>query len=263
MAQNQEESRVPVLVSPREETVLDGRRVSFTWKPVQGAVEYRLQVSETPSFDSIVFEGTVSGRTEYVLEHDLSLDNRTYYWRVVVRDEEGHLHGEDTIESFISGTPADEDLQLESPDDKEEFGPAAELLRGAAVEAASEFSDDPRLHEEAEALGVEGEGIEAGQILGFILATLVAIGLAIFALYNYMDIVAAETRFEVTGSSGYPELREAELRATQQLSQYGVVDEAEGIYRIPIDEAIDIMADEAQEGEGDYSDELDLQVEEK
>ena len=261
MAQNQEESRVPVLVSPREETVVNGRRITFVWNPVEGASTYRLQVAESPAFDRVVFEETIDGRTEVVVEDELSLDEKTYYWRIVARDEDGLLHGEDNIESFISGTPEDEELQLASPDADEEYGPAARLFRGAKAEAAAELTDDPKYLEEEAELGVEHEGVEAGQILGFALAVAVALGLSIFALFQYVNIVADETRFTATGTSGYPELREIELNATRQLSQYGVVNQEEGVYRIPINRAIEVVVEEARGTEGDYSDELNLRPE--
>lgn len=261
MPQHEEESRVPVLVSPREETVVNGRQFTLAWNPVKGASSYRVQIADSPSFDTLAFEEIVEDGTDLVVEDELSLDERTYYWRVLARDEEGRLHGEDNVESFISGTPDDEDLHLATPDAEEEYGPAARLFRGAKAEAAAELTHDQKYVDEEAELGVEHEGVEAGQILGFALATAVALGLAIFALFQYVDIVADETRFTATGSSGYPELREAELNATRQLSQYGVVDEQEGVYRIPVDRAIEIMANEARQSDGEYSSELNLRPE--
>lgn len=240
---------------------MNGRRITFVWNPVEGASTYRLQIAESPAFDRIVFDETIDGRTELVVEDQLSLDEQTYYWRILAHDENGLLHGEDNIESFISGTPEDEDLDLASPDAEEEYGPAARLFRGARAEAAAELTDASKYVEEEAELGVEHEGVEAGQILGFALAVAVALGLAIFTLFQYVSIVADETRFTATGTSGYPELREIELDATRQLSQYGVVNEEEGVYRIPIDRAIEVMVEESRETDRDYSDELNLQPE--
>lgn len=248
-----------MLVSPREQTVVNGRRVRFVWKPVEGASAYRVQVAESPDFDAILFEDEVEGRTELVVEDEFPLDEDTYFWRVVVRDSEGLDHGGDNIESFISATREDEDLKLGAPDEDEKYGPAERLFRGATAEAAAEVTGSPRYVDEASHLGVEHEGIEAGQILGFALATAVAIGLAVFALFQYVHIVSNDVRYTAAGLSGYPELRQVELEATQRLSQYGPVEGEEGVYRIPIDRAIELMAQEAQEEEREYSDELNLQ----
>jgi hypothetical protein len=52
----------------------------------------------------------------------------------------------------------------------------------------------------------------------------------------------------------YTQLRETEAQAAQKLSQYEVIDEQAGTYRIPIDRAMDIMANQAyQEGERTYA----------
>lgn len=261
MPQHEEKSRVPVLVSPREETIVDGRRIRFVWNAVEGATRYRLQIAASPSFEDVMYEADVGGKTEHVVENELPTDEDTYYWRIVAEDADGLTHGEDNVESFISGTSDDEDLQLASPDAEEEYGPAEGLFRRAKDEATAEVTGVPRYVDEASEFGVEHEGIEAGQILGFTLATAVALGLAIFTLFQYVHIVSGDTRFTAAGTSGYPELREAELEATRQLTQYGVVDAEENVYRIPIDRAIELMANEARQSEGEYSDELNLQPE--
>lgn len=248
-----------MLVSPREQSVVNGRRIRLVWKPVEGASSYRVQVAPSPDFDDVVFEEVVEGRTELLVENELPVDEDTYFWRVVARDGEGVLHGEDNVESFISGTPDDEDLRLAAPDDAEEYGPAARLFRGAKAEAAAELTASPKYVGEESELGVEHEGIEAGQILGFALAVAVAIGLAVFTLFQYVDIVSDETRYTAVGLSGYPELRQVELEATRRLSQYGPVEGEQGVYQIPIDRAIELMAQEARQQERQYSEELNLQ----
>jgi hypothetical protein len=64
----------------------------------------------------------------------------------------------------------------------------------------------------------------------------------------------------VLAETTYPELREAMASAAGRLTQFGVVDQAQGVYRIPIDRAIDLMVNEQFQngGAGDYSDELRL-----
>lgn len=259
MAHQEEESRVPVLVAPREESVVDGHRVTFIWKPVKHARSYRLQIAESPAFDRILFETDVRGRSEMTVKDTLPIDERTYFWRVLSRDEDGSLHGGDNVESFISATHDDRALHLAAPDQDEEYGPAARLFHGATMEAAAEATQSPRYVAEESELGVEHEGIEAGQILGFFLAVAVALVLSIVTLFQYVDLTAEDVRFTAAGESGYPELRRAELEATQRLSQYDVADPQQGRYRIPIERAIDLMAEEArQQPAPDYSTELNL-----
>lgn len=255
-----EQSLVPVLIEPREEAVVDGSQVTFSWKPIEGAREYRLQVAADPAFEEIVLDKTTSRQTSLDVTDAFPTDESTYYWRVVARDAEGRFHGNDNIESFISGTATDTASRIESPDEKEEYGPAERLVRGAAAEAAAEVTGEERFEEEAEELGVEHEGVEASQILGLTLAIAFALAISIVALFQYFSITAQATRSAAVGMSGYPELRENRLEATRKLTEYGVLSGESDRYRIPIDRAMELMANEAmqvQDGR-QYSEELPL-----
>lgn len=248
MAPQDEVSKVPLLVAPREQSVVPGDRVSFLWKPTKNARSYRLQVAGEPGFDEVVFDSGALNRTEFVLRDGLPTDEDTFYWRVLVEDADGVVHGEDNIESFVSATAASAGRDIEQPDQDENLGPVEQLFRGAAAQAAAEVSDAPRWVQEEDELGVEHEGIEAGQILGFILAVAVALGLAIFTLFQYADLTAKAALAEATGRSGYPELRQHQLRALELLTQYDVVDPQLERYRIPIDRAMQLMANDEREG---------------
>jgi hypothetical protein len=150
-------------------------------------------------------------------------------------------------------------MHLSEPDQAEELGPIERLVQGAKAEAAAEVSHGVQYVDEEAELGVEHEGIVAGEILGLTIAIAVALGLILFTLIEYVDITAQATRLAAAGMSGYPERREAELNATRALTQYGVVDSEQGVYRIPIERAIDVMANEALESETDsYSSEVAL-----
>lgn len=257
MAQQEEVSKVPVLVAPRAQSVVNGDRVTFLWKPVRTALQYRLQVARHASFGEVLYDSGALNRTEYTLRDTIPTDADTYYWRVLVEDEDGAVHGDDNIESFVSATAEAAGRGIEQPDQDENFGPVGRLFRGATAEAAAEVTRSPRWVREEDELGVEHEGIESGQILGFVLAVAVALGLSVFTLFQYADITAQAALVEATARSGYPELREHRLHAMQRLTQYEVVDAQQGRYRIPIERAMELMvSDERQEM--NYSSELEL-----
>ena len=252
-------SRIPVLVSPTEEAIVNGRRVTFIWEPINDAIRYTLQIASDTSFENVVYEADPGMRTTHTVEGGLPIDESTYFWRIVAEDADGNLHGEANIESFISGTLDEEEMELGAPDQAEEYGPIEQLVRGARAEVGAEVTHGIHYVEEEAELGVEHEGIEAGQILGLTLAIAVVLGLAVLTLFQYVDLTAQATRDAAAGMSGYPERREADLQATRQLTQYGVVDQEQGVYSIPIERAIDIMANEALDAEArDYSSELEL-----
>ena len=247
----------PVLVSPKEEHTVSGEDVSFDWEPVEGALEYRLQVAADTEFEDLLIDESAGTETSATVAEDFPEDRHTFYWRVLVRNEAG-WGGADRIESFLSVTPEQADSLLDRPDDEEDLGPGAELFTAAGVEAAAEATGDEDLEAEERTYGVvEDEGVEAGQILGFVGAVVVAIILLVVTLFFWMGTTTQRVEEVVVTRSGYPELRETEVAAAQQLSQYEILSEEEGVYRIPIDRAIDLVAEDAYRQRGrTYSSEL-------
>ena len=255
-----EYSRVPVLVSPREQALVDGRRVTFTWQPVEGAKTYTLQIASDPTFSELIHDEVAGSHTSIDVVDAVPNDEATYFWRVLSRDPDGSVHGTDNIESFIGGEPSEATRSVRTPDQTEDYGPVGELARAARAQAGREVTQDPKYISEEIKLGVAHEGIEAGQIIGFFMATAVALVLGILALIQFFDITTDTVRYEMAGLSGYPELRESQLESIRLLSEYGAVEGTPDRYRIPIDRAMELMANEAYQNAGDeaYSDELEL-----
>ncbi len=109
----------------------------------------------------------------------------------------------------------------------------------------TDISEGAQWVEGTERPHVEQEGIEAGQILGFVIVIAVLIGLAVVALFQYTDLTAQEVLVEATDQGVYPELDEIRLHATVLLTQYEALAGTEGRYRIPIVRAMELMAQEA------------------
>ncbi len=109
----------------------------------------------------------------------------------------------------------------------------------------TDISEGAQWVEGTERPHVEQEGIEAGQILGFVVMIAFLIGLAVVALFQYTDLTAQEVLVETTDRSAYPELEEVRLHAAALLTQYEALAGPEERYRIPIARAMELMAQEA------------------
>lgn len=74
------ESPAPDLVAPANGAVFSGP-VTFSWNPVPGARQYRLQVSTDPSFSSGILENAVTDSTAFTSDKSYVADTNLY-WRV-------------------------------------------------------------------------------------------------------------------------------------------------------------------------------------
>ena len=241
----------PTPLSPRREEVVDSSKVLFRWEAADRAEEYRLVVALDSSFDELVFEEKVGKATQYEVSDVFEPNGRTYFWHVEAHNEYGDS-GREVVESFVS-TTAEETSQVHEgggTNDGEDYGPAGELVRATSAEMAAEVTGSEKYYEEEERLGVEHEGIEAGQIMGIAGGVLLAIILMIITLLMVVDLEAAEQQETVMDGSSYPTLQETEAQARERLNQYGIVEGEEEAYRIPIDRAMQIIANEADQEEG-------------
>lgn len=260
---NSEFPGAPELVAPRNSEIISGESVRFEWEPVEDAFEYQIEVASDSSFETVVFEENVGDRTEVEAPDALPADGQTYYWRVLARDDTGWSSG-DRVESFVSGTPEDVEEVTRHPEGRErpeeDLGPPSELVKSAGVEAAAEATGDEELFAKEREMGVAHEGVEAGQIIGIAAAIGVAFLIIIpLLLFIWFGNVTQETRRQAAAGAQNPELQRIETEATRLMNQYEIVDEEEGIYRIPVDRAMQQMVEQEREESGrEYSPELPL-----
>jgi hypothetical protein len=107
--------------------------------------------------------------------------------------------------------------------------------------------------------GVQYEGVGAGPIIAFIFVSLLFIGLVVWAGIGWFRAEAQQAHAAAAVDLNYPDLRQVELSAARLLNQYEVVNAAQGVYRIPLDRAIDLIVDETDQAPaGAYSQELRL-----
>lgn len=130
------------------------------------------------------------------------------------------------------------DSEVVRPDEQEELGPVEGLMHASAVEATAEVTGDPEDEAEAERLGVEGEGVEAAQILSIMVATMVTLGLAVFGVFFLVSGYADRQSVERDAVGLYPELREVQ-RVSAEMQNYSRTD---SLYRMPIGEAMSQVA---------------------
>lgn len=239
----------PTLVSPREAAVVGGEEVTFVWRPVDTADEYYIEVASDAKFSNRVLEENVGDKTAVTVGDIFDTDERTYFWRVLAKNEAGWSPGEH-VESFVSTTQEEADRHAAiAPNTTENLGPATELVRAASADVVAELGADDREQrfEREKEIGVADEGIPSGQIMAIAVSIMVSVAIAVIVLFQWTSVRSQTLRQEAVPSS-YNELEATEIEAARQLESYDVVDEEAGVYRIPIDRAMDIMANEAYTG---------------
>jgi hypothetical protein len=83
----QKRSTPPTLLSPTNGTQLPAIQPTFQWTPVQGTLNYRLEVSTDPSFGTLL-TNVATGSTAYVSTATYPAQS-TLYWRVQANDGDG------------------------------------------------------------------------------------------------------------------------------------------------------------------------------
>lgn len=235
----------PVLESPREAAVVNGQEVTFSWRAVDDASAYVLQVARTAKFDDLLFEEDLGEQTAATVAGLFPTDGQTFFWRVLARDGDGATSRGGRVESFIAVTAEKAEKHLAAPQVQEDMGPVTELVRAAGEDISTQMleSGSNRFEREKE-MGVAYEGIAAGQILAIAMSILLVIAIAVVIVFNWASTWADATREASIDPSNYTTLQETEIDAARQLNQYEIVNEQEGIYRIPIDRAMEIIATE-------------------
>jgi hypothetical protein len=117
------------------------------------------------------------------------------------------------------------------------------------VEVRAEVTGDTSYSDQEEEMGVEHEGIEASQILALTVVTIVIIGVLIAVLFQLYGSSTSNLRQDVAATANYPELRETRVQAERLLTQFERVENEEGVYRIPIDQAMELLVRESQTAE--------------
>jgi len=126
------------------------------------------------------------------------------------------------------------------PEQDEPNGPLGGLVGAGAAQVAEAAGDDDA-HDALAGMGVEEEGIESGQLLGFVAATLVAVALLAFTLIYFIYApFRAGTGDRVNDVALYPELEQSRVDARAKLDNAALG--ADGTYSIPIGRAMGLVA---------------------
>ncbi len=88
------------------------------------------------------------------------------------------------------------------------------------------------------------EGIAAGQLVVFLLGTLFLIGAGVWGASAWFRWEVDVAQHQAAEAARYPELRRAESHAQDRLRRYGIVNEAEGVFQIPVARAMEVLAQE-------------------
>lgn len=86
---------------------------------------------------------------------------------------------------------------------------------------------------------VEPEAVDAAFLIKTGAITAVVLTLAVFGIMQIIAIEQRKSQVAAAEAADYPELRQYEEQAREQLQSYGVVSEEEQVYHIPIQEAME------------------------
>ena len=100
--------------------------------------------------------------------------------------------------------------------------------------------------ESQEEFAVEDENIPAGSLTGIIAAIVAMVIMTVVLAVNISTLKFEEARKASIDHTGYPMLEATRTSAEQKLNSSGPVMGEEGVYQIPIDQAMELVVSESE-----------------
>lgn len=213
------------LSKPLNDAIVNGADFTLVWHDAGHAESYLVEIASDLEFTDVILTETVSGAGKLRLKNRLGDSGEVLFWRVTAQKGDHH---------YSSDIGAFEAWSAVHADDYQE---------GA----------DPS----SVAAGVEPEGITIGPIMQVVGLVVLFLVFAVTILFNWVDIEAENARISAITEDTNPVVREAILEAQKNLQQFG--QNPDGSYRIPIEQAMEVMANTAVSSTGDsYTDVVKL-----
>lgn len=242
---NTDTPQPPLLVSPTDGRIFPPDDVLFEWATAGDDLHYALQIATDVSFTQVVTTLEVGNALDCMVTDvfDEAESGSTYYWRVRAKTATGDAWGPFSEPThFIVGTEAQ--LPIDRPDTKEDLGPLPHLIKDVAEDVAEVYG---LAEEPAEGDGqVEPEAMNVTPILTFIGSTALFLAMIIVIMFGIVNRNEQATYYEAVDESGYPDLREVEALAARKLDHYEILNDATGVYRIPIERAMELLVEQEE-----------------
>ena len=95
--------------------------------------------------------------------------------------------------------------------------------------------------------GYEKSDVNVSKIIAYTILVMVLLGGIIVGVNEYFTYYSRQLEFEIILNKQSAELKELRAKEEKILNGYELLDDSKGIYRIPIERAMKIIADEAYE----------------
>lgn len=95
---------------------------------------------------------------------------------------------------------------------------------------------------------VEPEAVDADFILKIGGLSTVVLAFLVLLLIQFIDLEQREQSFTAAEQAAFPEQRALEEQSLERLHSYGSIGETDSVYHVPIDQAIEYVADQRYEG---------------
>lgn len=94
-------------------------------------------------------------------------------------------------------------------------------------------------------VGYEKRDVNLARVLVYGVLGIIALVVLVIFIFDYFTAAREEAVYEAVLKPESVALRELRAREEEELNSYAVLDEAAGVYRIPIERAMELIADEA------------------
>jgi hypothetical protein len=220
---SRDEGPAPEPIRPVAGAPVDGSAATFSWTDLPEATTYRLQIGSTPAFEDVICTVDAGRATQLTVFEMLPEDGSMFYWRVRGRGSEGWL-------------PWSEPQPFEAATDEQVEAYAAAQEAPAQPDPTS---DEQSLQDETDSLLPPFLSGETPAWRTVLVMSIMVISFAVLLA------LLADVALDLSTASTDP-IATVEGETSSPPAQYELLDAETGTYQIPVEQAIDRLAQQAE-----------------
>ena len=202
------------LQKPLNDSIVNGSDFTLLWSDSGHASTCIVEIADDLEFSNVIFSETVTNATKLRVRETFGASGEVCFWRVTsVKDDHRYASNVSAFETWTASHTHD-------------------FQAGADPESVT--------------AGVEPEHLDVSGIATVVGSTVVFLVFTVAMVMSWANLEFDRSKMEAAIDNDNPVIQSALIEAEKNILQYGTT-ATDGIYRIPIDQAINVIVSETNE----------------